>query len=298
MASRGGTTSRISGRFAALKENKLQFALVAPMVLWFTLFLVIPLLLIFYYSFLTVENFQIIHEMSLTTWTTNVFTATNAGIFGITFFFGAVVTGLTILLGYPVAYYLRFHVRPNVAFLVVLLSIIPFWISGIIRALAWYPILQQKGIVNQILLSLGIINEPAGWLLFSQISMVIGFVANYVVFMYVPIYAALLNVDEDLKDASETLRGGPWATFRNVTLPLSLPGVVIGTIFVFVLTLGDFVIPQFLSGGQTTVPGLVYLKVNQGLNYPTAAALSIVLLVIILTIVGLLTRRIDITESF
>lgn len=298
MASRSDSTSRIRGRFASLKENKLQFALVAPMVLWFTLFLVIPLLLIFYYSFLTVENFQIIHEISLTTWTTNVFTSTNADIFLTTFFFGAVVTGLTILLGYPVAYYLRFHVRPNVAFLVVLISIIPFWISGIIRALAWYPILQQRGFVNQILLGLGVIQEPAGWLLFSQVSMVIGFVANYVVFMYVPIYAALLNVDEDLKDASETLRGGPWATFRNVTLPLSLPGVVIGTIFVFVLTLGDFVIPQFLSGGQTTVPGLVYLKVNQGLNYPTAAALSIVLLVIILAIVGLLTRRIDITESF
>jgi ABC-type spermidine/putrescine transport system permease subunit I len=298
MASRSGSTSRIRGRFASLKENKLQFALVAPMVLWFTLFLVIPLLLIFYYSFLTVENFQIIYEISLTTWTTNVFTSTNADIFLTTFFFGAVVTGLTILFGYPVAYYLRFHVRPSVAFLVVLVSIIPFWISGIIRALAWYPILQQRGIVNQILLGLGVIQEPAGWLLFSQVSMVIGFVANYVVFMYVPIYAALLNVDEDLKDASETLRGGPWATFRNVTLPLSLPGVVIGTIFVFVLTLGDFVIPQFLSGGQTTVPGLVYLKVNQGLNYPTAAALSIVLLVIILAIVGLLTRRIDITESF
>jgi ABC-type spermidine/putrescine transport system permease subunit I len=298
MASRSGSSSRITRRFAAFRENKLQFALIAPMVLWFALFLVIPLLLIFYYSFLTVENFQIIHQISLTTWAESVFTATNAGIFGITFFFGAVVTGLAILLGYPVAYYLRFHVRPNVAFLVVLVSIIPFWISGIIRALAWYPILQQRGIVNQILLGLGVIQEPAGWLLFSQVSMVIGFVANYVVFMYVPIYAALLNVDEDLKDASETLRGGPWSTFKRVTLPLSLPGVVIGTIFVFVLTLGDFVIPQFLSGGQTTVPGLVYLKVNQGLNYPTAAALSIVLLVIILAIVGLLTRRIDITESF
>jgi ABC-type spermidine/putrescine transport system permease subunit I len=298
MASRSGPTSRITGRLSAFRENKLQLALVAPMLLWFTLFLVIPLLLIFYYSFLTVENFQIIREISLTTWSTNVFTATNAQIFGLTFFFGAIVTGLTILLGYPVAYYLRFHVRPNVAFLIVLLSIIPFWISGIIRALAWYPILQQRGIVNQILLNLGSIQEPLGWLLFSQYSMIIGFVANYVVFMYVPIYAALLNVDEDLRDASETLRGGPWSTFRRVTLPLSLPGVVIGTIFVFVLTLGDFVIPQFLSGGQTTVPGLVYLKVNQGLNYPTAAALSIVLLVIILAIVGLLTRRIDITESF
>lgn len=298
MASRSGTSGGLAGRLSSLKENKLQFALIAPMVIWFTLFLVIPLLFIFYYSFLTVENFQIVQQVSLETWTTNVFTATNARIFGITFLLGILVTGLSILFGYPVAYYLRFHVRPNIAFMVVLISIIPFWISGIIRALAWYPILQRGGIVNQLLLGTGLIQEPLSWLLFSRFAMVVGFLANYVVFMYVPIYAALLNVDEDLKDASETLRGGPWATFRNVTLPLSMPGVVIGTIFVFVLTLGDFVIPQFLSGGQTTVPGLVYLKVNQGLNYPIAAALSIVLLVIILSIVAVLTRRIDITESF
>ena len=298
MGSRSGSGSLSAGRFSSFKENKLQFALVAPMVLWFVLFLLIPLLLIFYYSFLTVENFQIIHDVSLVTWATNVFTPTNARIFVVTFLFGLLVTGLTIALGYPVAYYLRFHVRPNIAFMVVLVSIIPFWISGIIRALAWYPILQRGGLVNQLLISVGAIQEPLGWLLFSRFAMVVGFVANYVVFMYVPIYAALLNVDGDLKDASGTLRGSPLATFRNVTLPLSLPGVVIGTIFVFVLTLGDFVIPQFLSGGQTTVPGLVYLKVNQGLNYPTAAALSIVLLALILAIVGLLTRRIDITESF
>jgi len=143
-----------------------------------------------------------------------------------------------------------------------------------------------------------VIQEPLGWLLFSPFAMVVGYLANYVVFMYVPIYASLLNVNEELRDASETLRGGPWATFRNVTLPLSMPGIIIGTIFVFVLSLGDFVIPQFLSGGQTTVPGLVYLKVNQGLNYPVAAALSLVLLVVILLVVSLLTRRVDITESF
>jgi len=268
------------------------------MLLWFTLFLVIPLLLIFYYSFLTVENFQIIREMSLTTWSTNVFTATNTQIFGLTFFFGAVVTGLTILLGYPVAYFLRFHVRPNVAFLVVLLSIIPFWISGIIRSLAWFPILGRNGVINQLLTVIGVVQEPVSWLLFSPFAMLVGFIANYVVFMYVPIYAALLNVDEDLLDASETLRGGPWATFRNVTLPLSMPGVAIGVLFVFVLSLGDFVIPQTLSGGQTTVPGLIFLKINQGLNWPVASALSILLLVVILGVVGLLLRRVDITESF
>lgn len=298
MAARNKQADSSSGLLLSLKEHKLQFALVAPMVLWFAVFLLIPLALIAYYSFLTVENFQIVHRLSLVTWTQTVFTPTNMSIFGMTFLYGVLVTGLTIIVGYPVAYYIRFHVRPNVGFMIVLVSIIPFWISGIIRSLAWYPILQKSGIVNQLLIQAGLVQEPLGWLLFSRFAMMIGYLGNYVVFMYVPIYAALLNVDEDLLGASETLRGTPWQTFRKVTLPLSMPGVAIGTIFVFVLTLGDFVIPQFLSGGKTTVPGLIYAKVNQGLNYPVAAALSIVLLVAILVIVGVLIRRVDIAESF
>jgi ABC-type spermidine/putrescine transport system permease subunit I len=286
------------GRLSSLSESRLQLALVAPTVLWFVVFLLVPLAVIVYYSFLTAESFSIVYEVTLTTWATDVFTATNMNIFLITFAFGIGTTVLTLLLGYPVAYYLRFHVRPNVAFMIVLVSIIPFWISGIIRALAWYPILGRNGAINQFLQAVGLIGEPLSWLLFSPFAMMVGFLANYIVFMYVPIYAALLNIDEDLLDASETLRGGPWATFRNVTLPLSLPGVAIGTLFVFVLSLGDFVIPQSLSGGQTTVPGLIFLKVNQGLNWPVASALSIVLLVVILAVVGLLIRRVDITESF
>ena len=298
MGARSSTSGLGSGWVSTLKEHRIQYLLVAPTVVWFALFLLVPLALIGYYSFLTVENFNIVHQVTLTTWTEDVFTPTNIRVFGITFLYGIVVTALTILFGYPVAYFLRFYVRPNVAFMVVLLSIIPFWISGIIRALAWYPIIQKSGAINQILVWLGVTQEPLGWLLFSPFAMIVGYLGNYIVFMYVPIYASLLTVDEDLQDASETLRGGPWATFRNVTLPLSMPGIIIGTIFVFVLSLGDFVIPQFLSGGQTTVPGLIYLKVNQGLNYPVSAALSLVLLVIILGIVGLLTRRVDITESF
>lgn len=279
-------------------EHRLQILLVGPTVLWFAVFLVGPLLVIGYFSFLTVENFNVVYELSLTTWSNNVFTPTNLNIFAITFVFGVATTVLSVLLGYPVAYYLRFHVRPNVAFFVVLVFIIPFWISGIIRALAWWPILGRQGLINQLLVMAGIVDQPLAWLLFSPFSMVVGFLQNYVVFMFVPIYVALLDVDEALLDASETLRGDPWATFHHVTWPLSLPGVVIGSIFVFVLTIGDFIVPQFLSGGRTTVPGLIYLQINQGLNYPNAAALSILLLGIILVIVAALLRLVDITETF
>jgi putative spermidine/putrescine transport system permease protein len=295
----GSDADRAGGRLReALSENGLQFALVAPTVLWFVAFLLVPLAVVLYFSFLTVENFQVVRDVTLATWTTDVFTPTNLRIFATTFGFGAAVTLLSLLFGYPVAYFLRFYVRPNVAFLVVLVFIIPFWISGIIRTLSWYPLLGRQGVLNQLLVWSGVVGAPLDWLLFSSFAMLVGYLQNYVVFMFVPIYVALLNVDEDLLDASETLRGRPWQTFRNVTWPLSLSGVAIGAIFVFVLSIGDFVVPQFLSGGRTTIPGLVFLEINQGLNYPAASALSIVLLIVILAIVALLTRLVDITETF
>lgn len=286
------------GRWSRLADSRLEVLLVGPTVVWFAIFLLGPLAVILYYSFLTVENFHVVQQLTLQTWTTSVFTPTNVRIFAFTFLFGAIVTGLALLVGYPVAYYLRFYVDPNVAFFFVLVFIIPFWISGIIRALAWWPILGKTGLINQLLIMAGLIQQPVTQLLFSPYSMIVGFLENYVVFMFVPIYVSLLDIDEDLLDASETLRGDPIETFRHVTWPLSLPGVVIGAIFVFVLTIGDFIVPQFLSGGQTTVPGLIYLQVNQGLDYPTAGALSIVLLVIILAIVAALLRRVDVTETF
>jgi ABC-type spermidine/putrescine transport system permease subunit I len=114
--------------------------------------------------------------------------------------------------------------------------------------------------------------------------------------MAAPIYISLSQIDEDLLGASATLRGGPFATFRNVVWPLSRPGVAIGSIFVFVLSVGNFLIPEFLSGGEATVTTLIYLRINNALNYPVASVLSILLLVVIFVAVMGLLRRVDITE--
>jgi putative spermidine/putrescine transport system permease protein len=114
--------------------------------------------------------------------------------------------------------------------------------------------------------------------------------------MAAPIYISLSQIDEDLLDASETLRGTHIETFRHVTLPLSLPGVAIGCMFTFVLTIGNFSVPSFLSGGQGTITTLIYSSVNRGLRYPDAAAMSIMLLLIIFIFVYALLRTVDITE--
>ncbi|RDZ34065.1 MULTISPECIES: ABC transporter permease [unclassified Haloferax] len=270
-------------------------ALVTPTVLWFSAFLLAPLAIIAVYSFLTYESFSVVWEFSLTAWE-SVFDQTVYSTFVRTLVVGVGVTALCLLFGYPIAYYLRFYTSESGGTLLLLFLVIPFWTSALIRTIGWNPILGRTGVINRLLLWVGVVEEPLSWLLFSPFSQMVGYVAAYVVFMAAPIFVSLSQIDEDLLDASETLRGGPVATFRHITLPLSLPGVTIGAIFVFVLSIGDFMVPQFLSGGESTITTLIYLAVNNGLNYPNAAALSIVLLLVIFVVVYAMTRIVDISE--
>jgi len=278
-----------------LREHEVGI-LVAPSVVWFVLFLLVPLVVILAYSFFTYGNFSVEYSLTLTPWLDGVFTDTVLFVFLRTLAVGAVVVALTLVFGYPLAYYLRFYMSNRGGILLLLFLIIPFWTSAVIRTVAWIPILSNSGVINQTLLALGLVEEPLSVLLFSPFSQLVGYLQNYVVFMAAPIYISLSQIDEDLLDASRTLRGGRLATFRHVVWPLSLPGVVIGSIFVFVLAVGNFTIPQFLSGGEATITTLIYLSVNQGLNYPQAAALSIALLLVIFVIVYAMTRIVDITE--
>lgn len=277
-------------------EPDIVHLLTGPSVLWFLAFLIAPLLVILYYSFLTYSNFNVIHEFTLSAWMGSVLTKNVFSVFTRTLAIGVVVTLVTLLFGYPLAYFLRFYTSENGGILLLLFLVIPFWTSGVIRTIGWIPILGKTGVINQVLLMAGLIDQPLSWLLFSPFSQIVGYLQNYVVFMAAPIYISLSQIDEGLLDASETLRANPISTFRNVTWPLSIPGVAIGSIFVFVLSIGNFTVPQFLSGGKSTISTLIYLTINSGLDYPSAAALSITLLIVIFAAVFLLLSRVDISE--
>lgn len=271
-------------------------SLTVPSVAWMVVFLLVPLLMVLYYSFLTYTTFSVENTFTLEAWQ-NVFgSGTTYDVFARTLAVGLAVTLVTLLFGYPIAYYLRFYTSRNGGILLLLFLVIPFWTSAVIRTIGWIPILGRTGFINQSLIMVGLIDQPISWLLFSLFSQLLGYLQNYVVFMAAPIFVSLTRVDEDLLDASETLRGNPISTFRHVTWPLSLPGVAIGCIFVFVLSIGDFTVPQFLSGGDATVSTLIFLRINTGLNYPAASALSITLLCVIFVIVYALVRVVDISE--
>jgi ABC-type spermidine/putrescine transport system permease subunit I len=270
--------------------------LAGPTVLWFVLFLLVPVGMIVVYSFLTYDSFSVIWQFTLDPYTKTVLSGTVISATVLTIGIGLVVTAITLLFGYPIAYFLRFYLSQTAGILLLLFLVIPFWTSGIVRTLGYLPILGKTGVINQTLIAVGVLDEPISALLFTPVSMAIGYLQNYVVFMAAPIYISLSQIDEDLLDASETLRGTPVETFRNVTLPMSLPGVAIGCMFTFVLTIGNFTVPSFLSGGQGTISTLIYDSVNRGLRYPDASAMSITLLLIIFAFVYALLAAVDITD--
>jgi putative spermidine/putrescine transport system permease protein len=280
-----------AGRFS----DSEPYILTIPTVVWFAVFLLVPLLLIVYYSFLGYSSFNVIYELNIESWTGTLTDSTVQSTFARTIAIGIGVTAITLLFGYPLAYYLRFYTTELMGIVLLLFLVIPFWTSELIRTIGWLPILGNSGAINWALLSLGLIEEPMGWLLFSLFSQVVGYLQNYIVFMAAPIYISLSQIDGDLLDASETLRSGPISTFRNVTWPLSLPGVAIGCMFTFVLAVGNLTIPQFLSSGQATSTTLIYNQIGT-LNYPQASVISIMLLVVIFAFVFALFRVVDISE--
>lgn len=267
-----------------------------PAIIWFAVFLLVPLFVILAYSFMTYESFSVIFEFSLEAWESVLFNSDVRSTFARTLFIGVAVTTLTFIIGYPLAYYLRFYTSENGGIILLLFLVIPFWTYSVIRTIGWIPILGRTGVINQLLLGAGIITEPLSWLLFSPFSQIVGYLQNYVVFMAAPIFISLSQIDEDLLEASETLGADPIETFRYITFPQSLPGVAIGVIFVFVLSIGNFTVPRFLSGGESTITTLIFFNVNNGLRYPTAAALSIALLIVIFLVVYGIVRVIDISK--
>lgn len=273
-----------------------EYLLAFPAAAWFAVFLIVPLFVILAYSFLTYSSFSVILEFSTEAWKGVLFNSDIHSTFGRTLFIGITVTIITFIVGYPLAYFLRFYTSESGGIILLLFLVIPFWTYSVIRTIGWIPILGQTGVINNVLLGTGLTNEPIGWLLYSPFSQVVGYLQNYVVFMTAPIFISLSQIDEDLLEASETLQADPIETFRYVTFPQSLPGVAIGVIFVFVLSIGNFTIPRFLSGGESTVTTLIFFNINNGLQYPSAAALSAALLVVIFLVVYAIVSVVDISK--
>jgi putative spermidine/putrescine transport system permease protein len=174
---------------------------------------------------------------------------------------------------------------------------IPFWTSNIIRMISWIPFLGRNGILNSTLISMGVIDEPLEFLLFSDFSVVLAFVHLYVLFMVVPIFNSMMRIDRSLIEAAVDAGASGWQVLTNVIIPLSKPGIAIGSIFVVTLVMGDFITVRLMSGGQSASVGLMMANEISLLQYPAAAANAVVLLGVVLIMVALMLRIVDIRKE-
>lgn len=201
----------------------------------------------------------------------------------------AVSTLLCLALGYPMAYAIA-RARPGLRGMLLLLIILPFWTSFLIRVYAWIGLLKGNGLVNQVLLALGLIDEPLA-LLHTDFAVYLGIVYSYLPFMILPLYATLVRQDPTLLEAAADLGCRPFRAFLSVTLPLSMPGVVAGSMLVFIPAVGEFVIPDLLGGPDTLMIGKVlWSEFFTNRDWPLASAVAVAMLLFLVIPVVIFQR--------
>jgi len=177
------------------------------------------------------------------------------------------------------------------------LCTIPFWTSNVIRMIAWVPLLGRNGLVNDVLTSTGLVSQPVEWLLFSDFSVVLAFVHLFTTFMIVPIFNSMMRIDRSLIEAANDSGATAWQTLWNVIVPLCRTGIIIGSIFVITIVMGDFVTIGVMGGQQIASVGKIIQVQTSYLQFPLAAANAVVLLSLVLMIIWALTRMVDIRKE-
>jgi spermidine/putrescine transport system permease protein len=214
-----------------------------------------------------------------------------------TFRLSIIVTVLAAVLGYIPAYFIA-NTTFRQKWLLLLLLILPFWVSFIIRTLSWIHIMGNQGIINAGLMWLGIIDEPLS-MMYTEFAVIVGFIHVFLPYMILNVYVSLEGIDGNLVPAARTLGCTPWQAFREVTLPLSLPGLAAGSLLVFVLTGGSYVTPLILGGPNDFLFGsLIYDAIISELNWPMGATLSFTLLVLLGLVVIIYSRFMGLNQLY
>tara|TARA_B100000686_G_scaffold259160_1_gene271584 strand:+ start:2507 stop:3358 length:852 start_codon:yes stop_codon:yes gene_type:complete len=282
-----------------LVERRMNIQLqILPLLLVLVLFLVAPVAIILAVSFWDYTEFSLIPDFVLTNYIEIFESGVTYSTYLNTFKFAFLGWFFTVVIGFTLAYFLAFHVRTlRWQIILFLICTIPFWTSNIIRMIAWIPVLGRNGLVNSLLLELGVIGEPLEWLLYSDFAVILAFVHLYTLFMLVPIFNSMMRIDKSIIEAARDMGASSLQILINVIIPLCLPGIAIGTIFVVSLIMGDFITVQAMSGGQSASVGLAMNNKRALLQYPAAAADAIILLFVVLGMVAILMRTINIRKE-
>ena len=271
---------------------------ILPLLSVLVLFLVAPVAIILAVSFWDYTEFSLIPDFVLTNYMEIFESGVTYSTYLNTFKFAFLGWLFTVIIGFTLAYFLAFHVRTlRWQIILFLICTIPFWTSNIIRMIAWIPVLGRNGLMNSLLLELGVIGEPLEWLLYSDFAVILAFVHLYTLFMLVPIFNSMMRIDKSIIEAAQDMGANSLQILINIIIPLCLPGIAIGTIFVVSLIMGDFITVQAMSGGQSASVGVAMNNKRALLQYPAAAADAIILLCVVLGMVAILMRTINIRKE-
>ena len=208
------------------------------------------------------------------------------------------VWAITLVIGFTVAYFLAFHVKSKTWQITLsLVCTIPFWTSNVIRMIAWIPLLGRNGLVNKGLMGIGVVDQPVEWLLYSEFSVVLALVHLFTFFMVVPIFNSMIRIDKALIEAAYDAGATGWQTLTNVIIPLAKPGIVIGSIFVITIVMGDFITVGVMGGQQIASAGKIIETRLNALQFPAAAANAVILLGITLLIIAALSKLVDVRKE-
>jgi len=284
--------------FRNLNRDDLRAGLlISPAFFWLMVFFLIPLCILFVYSFcqkgvyggvtwnFTLDNYR------------NVLNPIYIKIVLYSFWVAFLNTVICLIIGYPMAYYISTRKSARLKNSLILLVILPFWTNFLVRTYSWMILLRDSGLINTLLLSAGFIDEPLK-LLFTKTAVIIGLVYGYLPFMVLPLYASIEKVDPSLMEAAHDLGANSFKAFLRVMLPLTFPGIVAGCILVFVPTLGAYITPDLLGGAKDMMIGnLIQMQFLKSKNWPFGSSLSFIVMIIVLALLVLYIKFGDLEEE-
>jgi putative spermidine/putrescine transport system permease protein len=278
--------------------QKRTILLIFPGVVWMSLFLLAPLLMMVYVSFWTQTTFTIKSDLTVQSWVNFFNSDTYFGALLRTIRIWLTVLFITFIIGYPVALFIGQFIKNKTLQTALLVTcVIPFWTSFLIRVLAWRPMLGKEGAINILLQKFGLTSAPIEVLLFTELSVIIGMVQIYVVFMVGPIAFMIGRIDESLIESARDLGASAWFIFKKIILPLSMPGVIVGAIFVTVMVLGEFATASALSGRKVNLLGNIIITQVGSLKWAFAAVVGVVLTAVMAIFVAIMLRIVNLRNQ-
>ena len=271
---------------------------VAPLAIVLLLFFGLPLVVVVVISFCDFDLAGIIPDFTLTNFEELFTSGTTYALYARSAMYAAVVWLITVILGFTISYFLVFYIRNFLVSLALLLvCTIPFWTSAVIRTTAWIPFLGKNGLFNQLLIHMGLINDPLEFLLFSNFAVIISYVHLFTLPMLVPICNAMFQIEQEVIDAARDAGANFVQVIVHVVIPLCKNGIVLGSILVVTFILGDFFTVRIMTGGKfASVVSAMSYEIGY-MQYPPAAASAVVLIVIVVLMVSMVIRMVDVQKS-